>query len=738
MKPVTVAGTSAVIAVAVVMALASASLASRTPSRVSPLLAKEMAVLTNQGISPARTIQAIEAQGRVAQADLLSKLEAAMGAAYAGVWFDNAAAQLNVGVTSPASRAKAEQVIARAGLAADVTVTQVRSTMPELLAAQTQWNRRIATLFARNEATAGLEPQHNAVAVTVTSSVPAPELAALKREATAANVNVLVTVVPSARLDTMPVAGATECNKFETFKAYCNPSITSGVTIASKRVFTPLARATGKSNNNTTLNGFQEAAIAGVGPATGNTVEGNGIPANTSVVAKPSRTSLTISNNATAAEEASFEFNGKLPCTAGPLAIPIANKRERVLLTAGHCIEFAGGTGQEWVSFKRNAEELLIGKASSFVFGGFTGSLKGDSGYIPIEAVPGGGWQSGQANDPVFAGTTEWSVKNPEPSYPVKGEKATAVGNLACHEGQTSGQSCGVVTQINIPVNYGTGKVVEGLSKVEESATTKGLLIESGDSGGPFLFIEANNEVRMEGITSGNEGVTKGFYQPLRKAAGSTKGPLEEYNLELLTTANEVIPPVGEFKPGTKQTIKGDSGSATLENSLGTESVSCTSDNSNGEITGPRTIGAVVIVFSGCRGLGSAGKCTAKSTSAKGGEIVTATLKGELGTVKTSEAASGVGLLLLPASGTSFTTIEGTCLTAATVSGDVAGEVNPTFTTTKSLNVLLLGKAGMQGIKAINLLGRVEKPSLTAFAGLVAASENTTEVLLFTTAVEVA
>jgi len=38
------------------------------------------------------------------------------------------------------------------------------------------------------------------------------------------------------------------------------------------------------------------------------------------------------------------------------------------------------------------------------------------------------------------------------------------------------------------------------------------------------------------------------------------------------------------------------------------------------------------------------------------------TLDGDLGTVATSEAASGVGLLLLPTAGTTFFTIKGTCL----------------------------------------------------------------------------
>ncbi len=395
-----------------------------TPGYVSPLLAKEIAVLTREGMSYARAIQAIAVQGRIEQADLPRKLQASMGRAYAGVWFNGAAAQLHIGVTSRASRQKAERIAARANLADSVNITPVRSTMAQLLATQKQWNHKLTKLFARDEVKTGLEPQRNAVSVTLSSSVPPSQLAQLRREAASAGVNVFVTTVAGA-LRLVPLA-KTECNNFVRNEAYCNKSITPGVTIKN---------------------------AAGI-------------------------------------------------CTAGPEAIPTANKAERVLLTAGHCIA-PGGEGSEWKALNRKAEEGLIGKARKFSFGSAAvGGAKGDFGEILIEAPPGGAWQTGIANNPVFAVSAEWKKKE-ETSYPVKGERAPTVGNVSCHEGQTSGESCGKITQLNVTLKA-SNVYIEGLVEVVGTKEAeKELLGEGGDSGGPWLFIETSNEVLMEGTHVG-------------------------------------------------------------------------------------------------------------------------------------------------------------------------------------------------------------------------------------------
>lgn len=94
MRSIKIVGACAVTAVAVGAALVSTAYADAPGSS---LFAKEMAVLTDQGISPARARQALDVQGKVARADLPSELQAAMGGTFAGVWFEPAAAAAHRG-----------------------------------------------------------------------------------------------------------------------------------------------------------------------------------------------------------------------------------------------------------------------------------------------------------------------------------------------------------------------------------------------------------------------------------------------------------------------------------------------------------------------------------------------------------------------------------------------------------------------------------------------------------------
>jgi hypothetical protein len=185
-----------------------------------------------------------------------------------------------------------------------------------------------------------------------------------------------------------------------------------------------------------------------------------------------------------------------------------------------------------------------------------------------------------------------------------------------------------------------------------------------------------------------------------------------------------------EFKPSTKQSFTGTSGAGTLEDSL-SETISCTSDESTGEITGALTAAGIVVTFHGCKGKkGSGGTaCTVKSTNTTSpGLIITSTLKGTLGLVPTSQAASGVGLLLQPESGSKFVEIEAAaCASEAPVEGSIAGEVGTTKVLSKTGKLIFTGSAGTQNIKNITVKGKGETPALTAFFGAVKASQTTTE-----------
>jgi hypothetical protein len=103
-----------------------------------------------------------------------------------------------------------------------------------------------------------------------------------------------------------------------------------------------------------------------------------------------------------------------------------------------------------------------------------------------------------------------------------------------------------------------------------------------------------------------------------------------------------------EFKPvPSKKKFTDGSGEVVFRLASG-EYVACGKSSATGEITGARTIGKTVLKLTECKIHASAGgtSCPLKSVGAAEGEVVTADLDGELGTLKTTEAPSGVGLLL--------------------------------------------------------------------------------------------
>lgn len=170
--------------------------------------------------------EAVEAE--IARTGVVGKLEAAMGSAFGGVWFEPSVAQLHVGVTSPASRRQAEGVAAQLDLAGNVTETPVRFTWAQLEAAQERWNSRLAGLFARGEVATALAPDDNSVEVRLSPSVPSAARVALEHDAAADQAEVSVAVEPTWRFPTTP---AERCSKFISLAANCDPTIVAGVSI---------------------------------------------------------------------------------------------------------------------------------------------------------------------------------------------------------------------------------------------------------------------------------------------------------------------------------------------------------------------------------------------------------------------------------------------------------------------------------------------------------------------------
>jgi hypothetical protein len=155
-------------------------------------------------------------------------------------------------------------------------------------------------------------------------------------------------------------------------------------------------------------------------------------------------------------------------------------------------------------------------------------------------------------------------------------------------------------------------------------------------------------------------------------------------------------------------------------NASGSFRIKCESDATKGEISGPKTVGKVVVTFKKCRGIKGSEECPVKSVGAVGPEeIVTNELSGELGTVAAAEAPdSETGLDFRPTTGTVFVKLIGTpttCIPETNVTGSVIGEVEPVkiMDTTGELIYSVVGtKKTKQGIQKI---GAEAKDTLTSF-----------------------
>jgi hypothetical protein len=222
-------------------------------------------------------------------------------------------------------------------------------------------------------------------------------------------------------------------------------------------------------------------------------------------------------------------------------------------------------------------------------------------------------------------------------------------------------------------------------------------------------------------------GLTKSTTYDFRIVATNSDGTTDGANEVFGTPASGTLP---EFKPSTKQAVSGSTGVLTLQTST-TKTLTCAKGTSVGEITGARTVGAVVLTFTGCEIKEGSG-CKVKSAGAKtSGEIVTKTLAGELG--ETEQATSGVGLVLSPTSGEEWTQIEGECVGpfAGILEGSLGAEVTPVNKLTKTATLAFVGSDGEQKIHQIKLKGsEIVNPKLKTASGTTI-SWDATETLTF-------
>jgi hypothetical protein len=186
-----------------------------------------------------------------------------------------------------------------------------------------------------------------------------------------------------------------------------------------------------------------------------------------------------------------------------------------------------------------------------------------------------------------------------------------------------------------------------------------------------------------------------------------------------------------EFKPvPTKKKFTGSTGTVTFKTPSYT--IVCAKSATTGEVTGARTVGKVVIVFTGCKSEAKS-SCEYNSAGKANGEIVTKSLSGELGTVKTTEAPSGVGLLLKPEVENKWWVFEeNSCTVQTTITGTLAGEVG-VIGKKQATNKLVIKPNTIHKITLDS--GKLEEPKLTAWSE--AMTTEATDELSFEEALEV-
>ncbi|MGD1058102.1 MAG: hypothetical protein ABR992_11900, partial [Solirubrobacteraceae bacterium] len=170
----------------------------------------------------------------------------------------------------------------------------------------------------------------------------------------------------------------------------------------------------------------------------------------------------------------------------------------------------------------------------------------------------------------------------------------------------------------------------------------------------------------------------------------------------------------------------------------GTERITCAASTSTGEITGAKTVGKVLVVFTGCTSAGLGGEgCTVQSSGAtKAGEIRTAVLKGELGTVAAAEAPSERVLVIRPETGKRFALIEeNACTEEAAVTGSIAGEIERIGIRSVKNGLLFRVVNGKQAIKRVKTAAGELKPELSAFGTVV--TESSSQEWEFREAIEI-
>jgi hypothetical protein len=168
-------------------------------------------------------------------------------------------------------------------------------------------------------------------------------------------------------------------------------------------------------------------------------------------------------------------------CTAAFIARDNTNPNQLWVLTAGHCIFFAG---LPWEAKDESNIFSVIGFSAFFSFSGAPGR---DAGKISISS--GGGWANPTALPAVFVKSSSNPLDsiiftNYNPNYEIKATSLSSIGKVLCRTGMKTGTECGTVIELGADESSvgpdGKTFTFHHMGRLDVCDT------QNGDSGGPL------------------------------------------------------------------------------------------------------------------------------------------------------------------------------------------------------------------------------------------------------------
>lgn len=267
-------------------------------------------------------------------------------------------------------------------------------------------------------------------------------------------------------------------------------------------------------------------------------------------------------------------------CSAGPAVFPEDHTKptDTYILTAGHCIEKAGGEGKKWYAKNKKLEKKEIGQAAQFING-----EAGDMGTIKVEKAD---WTN-NGFTPVDPTIAPWNENpNPEP-FPVTGQAEPTEGVEVCMSGGSTGTSCGEILKLGVEFNGKKGMV--------EVAAAR----ENGDSGAPW-YAKGHREIVEGTHVGGGEGYA--VFEPL----STTFKELTKPKLQLLTDGNKERHAFKIQSESAPVTLTGrqHAGSSVFGTTAG--SIKCTEGSYTGELSGTESVEFELptVAYGGCTAFG--------------------------------------------------------------------------------------------------------------------------------------